>query len=171
MIIQDALDTLLSLVSLLVNGRDQRSTLQAIFLNCAQFVLDENVVAINRIVISARDVYPEIADIFYAEGVERVPVTLAAWLSMQRDCRTINFGHCHTATRMLLGMVTWDFHRDALLGRRLPPQTKIASRAELYAKLFLDGCAVPQSFAYHCLSARTGVRLPNPESGACHNCQ
>lgn len=142
--IQDWLDTFLSRIAFAVNGRDQRATLREILLSCARFVLDKDVVALNRIVISERDVYPEIAEIFYAEGVERVPVTLAAWLSSQRDLGTIDIVDCHDAARMLIGMVTSDIQRGALLGRRLPPAAEITRRADLCATVFLNGCAIRQ---------------------------
>lgn len=141
-IIQRALDAFLSEVAVVVNGQDLRSTLQEILVVSARFVLDDNIIAINRMVISEQHRHPEVAEIFFAEGLERVPVTLAAWLSLQRDLGTIDMADCHTAARVLLGMVLSDIHRIALLGRGLPSATEITLRAELCAALFLDGCAV-----------------------------
>jgi AcrR family transcriptional regulator len=143
-VVQETLDSFLSQIALAMNGPDQRSSLTAILTNCARFVLNENVIALNRIVISERDLYPEIAEVFYAEGVERVPVALAAWLSLERDRSRIDVDDCGTVAKMLIGMVTSDIHRSALLGRRLPSAEGIRLRAELCATLFLNGCATGQ---------------------------
>jgi len=141
-IVQDRMDAFLSRIAMSVNGRDPLSTLEKILVDCAQFFFDENVIALNRIVISEGYAHPEVAEVFYAEGVERVPVTLAAWLTLQRDLGAIDVVDCGVAARMLVGMVKSDIYSVALIGRDLPSEAEVTSRARLGARWFLNGCAV-----------------------------
>jgi hypothetical protein len=86
--------------------------------------------------------FPEIADALYSEGMERMPVALAAWLSAQKDRGAIDVDDPRTVAKMLVGMMTSDLHRDAMMGRRLPAlEEEVRIRARRCASLFLNGCA------------------------------
>ncbi len=142
-VIQDTMDQFLSRMASAVNGRDLLSSLEAILTDCACLVLDQTVLGLNRIVIAERGLFPEIADAFYSEGALRMPVALAAWLSLQSERRVIEVDDPQAVAKMLVGMVTSDLHRDAMLGRRLPAMIEevVRIRARRCALLFLNGCA------------------------------
>jgi AcrR family transcriptional regulator len=140
--IQETMDEFLSRMASAVNGRDLRASLEAILTDCACLILNQNALGLNRIVIAEAGLFPEIAEAFYSEATERMPVALAAWLSLQKDRRAIEVDDPLTVAKMLVGMVTSDLHRDAMLGRRLPAlEEEVRIRARRCALLFLNGCA------------------------------
>jgi AcrR family transcriptional regulator len=140
--IQETMDEFLSRMALAVNGRDLHASLEAILADCACLILDPDAVGLKRIALAERELFPEIADAIYAEGMERTPVALAAWLSAQRDRKAIDVDDPRTVAKMLIGMMTSDLHRDAMMGRHLPAlEQEVRIRARRCASLFLDGCA------------------------------
>jgi AcrR family transcriptional regulator len=140
--IQDTMDEFLSRMALAVNGRDLLASLETILVECACLILNPSAVGLKRIAIAERELFPEIADALYSEGMERMPVALAAWLSAQRDRKAIDVDDPQTIAKMLVGMMTSDLHRDAMMGRRLPAlEEEVRIRAHRCASLFLNGCA------------------------------
>jgi AcrR family transcriptional regulator len=117
------------------------TALTIMLIDCAGLTLDEEVVGLHRLVIAECDRFPEIAEAFYVNGIQRVPVALAAWLAAQCKLGTIRLDDPEAAAGMLLGMMISEPQRAALLRQRKPPTSaEIHKRARSCAQLFLRGC-------------------------------
>lgn len=126
-----------------INEQDLVTALTHILVRCADLLLDREVVALHRIVIAESKTFPEIADALYEEGMQRVPIALAAWLAWHGDRARLRIDNPNAAANMLVGMMISELQREALLGR--PPTITAAQmqqRARACAIMFLDGCAV-----------------------------
>jgi AcrR family transcriptional regulator len=103
--------------------------------------LDEGTVAINRLVLSECDRFPELAATFYEVAIRRTREAMADWLRRQCERGLIRLEDPDGAAGMLRGMMTMEPQRAMMLGRRgAPPPAEIAERAKACARLFLDGC-------------------------------
>jgi AcrR family transcriptional regulator len=142
-VIAERLDHFLEGMANAINEQDLTTSLAHILAQCADLLLDHNAVALNRIAITEGNAFPEIADAYYEEGVQRVPVALTAWLAWHCDRGTLQVDDPSATASMLVGMMTSELHRKAILGR---PQNitaaQIQHRARACAVMFLDGCAV-----------------------------
>lgn len=126
-----------------VDVPDLTEALTALLLDCAGLTLDPEVIALNRLVIAECERFPEIAEIFYNEGIRRVPTAVAAWLTAQRKRGAIRVDDPKMAAGLLIGMMISEPQRIALLKQGVP-QTPYAlkKRARICAEIFLDGCRV-----------------------------
>ena len=97
----------------------------------------------HRLVIAESDRFPELAQAFYKNGIQRVPVALAAWLDTQRKRGMLRLEDPKAAAGMLLGMMISEPQRAAILrqGKPLSPNA-VRERARACAQLFLRGCAL-----------------------------
>ena len=121
---------------------DFRSALEKLLVDCAVFTLNEEVVGLMRLVASESDRFPELAQAFYEKGVVRVLIALGAWLSVQGKRGLIDLDDPRTAGGLLLGMMIWEPQRALILRQRKPLSSReIAKRAEICARLFLEGCS------------------------------
>jgi AcrR family transcriptional regulator len=106
-----------------------------------RLTLSEETIALNRLVISENDRFPEIGDAFYETAIKRTNVAIATWLRRQNERGLIDLPNTQAATGMLRGMMIMELQREVMLGRRsAPDEQEIAERAALCARLFLRGC-------------------------------
>jgi AcrR family transcriptional regulator len=118
-------------------------SLERILLAFGTFVLNDETIAINRLVISECDRFPEIATSFYQRAVGPTNATISAWLQRQSDRGLISLDDPDVAAGLLRGMMSQELQRGVLLGQRpVPDAAEIAARAKTCARLFLDGCRV-----------------------------
>jgi AcrR family transcriptional regulator len=140
----DRLDRLLSGVALRVTDHpDLEEALCKMLTICAALALNEEVVALQRIVLQDADKFSDVAGTFYADAVQRTAVALADWLRVQQTRGSIALDDVDEAAGMLLGMVALAPRRAAIYGGRpLPSRSQIEARVRTCAALFLRGCQI-----------------------------
>jgi AcrR family transcriptional regulator len=122
---------------------DPEESLERILLAYGTFTLDDERIAINRLVISEGGRFPEIAASFYERGIVPMNATIAAWLRRQCERGSIRVDDPEEAAGMLRGMMIQEPQRAVMLGQRpAPDAAEIAARAKVCARLFLAGCRV-----------------------------
>ena len=105
--------------------------------------LSEDTIAINRLVISECDRFPEVAATFYEAAVRRTSKAMAGWLRRQCERGLIHLEDSDAAAGMLRGMMIMEPQRAVMLRQRgVPDRDEIAARAKRCARLFLEGCGV-----------------------------
>lgn len=130
------------IVADVVDSPDLASALETMLVDCAGLTLDKEVLGVHRLVIAESDRFPELAQAFYKNGIQRVPVVLAEWLDTQRKRGMLRLEDPKAAAGMLLGMMISEPQRAAILrqGKPLSPNA-VRERARACAQLFLRGCA------------------------------
>lgn len=130
------------IVADVVDSPDLASALETMLVDCAGLTLDKEVLGVHRLVIAESDRFPELAQAFYKNGIQRVPVALAEWLDTQRKRGMLRLVDPTAAAGMLLGMMISEPQRAAILrqGKPLSPNA-VRERARACAQLFLSGCA------------------------------
>ncbi|MBR0801156.1 TetR/AcrR family transcriptional regulator [Bradyrhizobium jicamae] len=142
--VTDRMDRFISVVNLgACDGRDIAAALEAALLTCGELILDAEVIALQRMILAESDKFPDIAEMFYANAMQRTVGALAAWLGVQQKRGRIALEDAHGAAGMLLGMLVFQPQRDVMYGHRpaLSPE-EIKARAKACAALFLSGSAV-----------------------------
>lgn len=142
--VTDRMDRFISVVNLgACDGRDIAAALEAALLTCGELILDAEVIALQRMILAESDKFPDIAEMFYANAMQRTVGALAAWLGVQQRRGRIALEDAHGAAGMLLGMLVFQPQRDVMYGHRpaLSPE-EIKARAKACAALFLSGSAV-----------------------------
>jgi AcrR family transcriptional regulator len=117
--------------------------LERLLIAYAHLALQPETVAVYRLVLSECSRFPEIAQTFYDDAINRTGEVMAEWL--ERQCRSgrIKLDDPRLAGGMLRGMMTLEPQRAAMLGQAsLPAAAQIAERARACARLFLEGCLV-----------------------------
>ena len=142
--VSDRLDRFLSEVNLhTADQADIEEALRAALMVCADLVLDEEVVALQRMMLQEAGKFSGIAELFYTNGIQRSVVALADWLRVQQARGSIALDDVEEAAGMLLGMVASAPRRAAIFGGRpLPSRAQIEARVRTCAQLFLRGCQV-----------------------------
>ena len=144
--VTDRLDRTLASVDL--NAIDHAEIEEALFaalVACAELTLDEEVVALQRMVLQEAGKFSDIAGMFYKNGIQRITAALADWLRVQQKRGLINLDDIDEAAGMLLGMVASAPRRAAMFGGvPLPPRSQIEARVRRCAALFLRGCQAPR---------------------------
>jgi AcrR family transcriptional regulator len=142
--VTDRLDRTLANVDLqAVDHADIEEALYVALLACAELTLDEEVIALQRMVLQEAGNRSDIAAMFYRNGVLRIKAALADWLRTQQQCGLIALDDIEEAAGMLLGMVASAPRRAAMFGGvPLPPRAEIEARVRRCAALFLRGCQV-----------------------------
>lgn len=142
--VSDRLDRFLSEVNLqAADQTDIEAALGAALQACADLALDEEVIAIQRMVLQEAGKFSDIAATFYRNAIVRTSAALADWLRLQRSRGLIALDDVEEAAGMLLGMVTSAPRRAAIFaGEPLPSRSQIAARVQRCAALFLRGCQV-----------------------------
>jgi AcrR family transcriptional regulator len=143
--VSDRLDRFLSSVNLqLVDHAEIEQALFAALMACADLSLDEEVVALQRMVLQEGGKSSDIAGTFYRNGIQRTLATLADWLQVQQHRGLIELDDIEEAAGMLLGMVASAPQRAAIYGGvPLPSRAQIEARVRACAALFLRGCGTP----------------------------
>jgi hypothetical protein len=110
---------------------------------CAELALDEEVVALQRMVLQESGKFSDIAGTFYRNGMQRMVNSLAGWLRVQLDCGAIALDDVDEAAGILIGMIASAPQRAAIFGGApLPTRPEIEARVRTCAALFLRGCEV-----------------------------
>jgi AcrR family transcriptional regulator len=123
------------------NG-DIECALRDALIACGELILDGAVIGLLRMVIGESDKFPEIADTFYNKAIKRTESTLANWLKAQAENGLISIDNATEAAGMLLGMLAFQPQRAVMLGHAPPlGHEALERRAQVVAKLFLQGCA------------------------------
>ncbi|WP_315834695.1 TetR/AcrR family transcriptional regulator [Bradyrhizobium prioriisuperbiae] len=140
--VSDRMDRFLSAVNLrAAEHEDIEVALRTALLTCAELVLDEEVISLNRMMIAESDRFPEISATFYQKAMRRTVAAFADWLRVRRDNGAIVLDDVDEAAGMLLGMMVFEPQRAALFGHQpAPSHEAIAERAHHCAALFLRGC-------------------------------
>ena len=142
--VSNRLDRFLSEVNLhTADQADIEQALCAALMACADLALDEEVVALQRMVLQEAGKFSDIAGLFYTNGIQRTVVALADWLRVQQARGLIALDDIEEAAGMLLGMVASAPRRATIFGGRpLPSRPQIEARVRTCARLFLRGCQV-----------------------------
>jgi AcrR family transcriptional regulator len=142
--VSDRLDTFVSEVNLqAADHRDIQEALSAALMTCADLALDEEVIALQGMILQEAGKFSEIAGMFYANAIHRTTLALADWLRAQQKRGLIALEDVEEAAGMLLGMVASAPRRAAMFGGiPLPSRPQIEARVRACAALFLRGCLV-----------------------------
>jgi AcrR family transcriptional regulator len=142
--VSDRLDRFVSEVNLRAADHiDIEQALGAALIACAELALDEETIALQRMVLQEAGKFSDIAGMFYTNAIQRTVVALADWLRVQQKRGLIALDDIDEAAGMLLGMVASAPRRAALFGGLpLPSRAQIEARARACAALFLRGCQV-----------------------------
>ena len=120
---------------------DIEAALRAALMACADLALDEEVIALQRMILQEAGKFNDIAATFYVKAIQRTGVALADWLRVQQARGLIALDDVDEAAGMLLGMVTSAPRRAAMFGHLpLPSRSQIEARVRSCAALFLRGC-------------------------------
>jgi AcrR family transcriptional regulator len=123
-----------------VGALDLESALERILIAYGRLTLDQEVIAMTRLVLGESDRFPEIAETFYEEAIRPTTEAMADWLERQRR-RGLSLDDPLLAVGMLRGMMVMEPQRAVMLGQRsVPDAGEIAMRAKICAALFLKGC-------------------------------
>lgn len=122
---------------------DLEQALRAALMACADLALDEEVIALQRMLLQEAGKFSDIAGTFYTNAIQRTAVALADWLRVQQKRGLIALDDVDEAAGMLLGMVASAPRRAAIFGGvPLPSRSQIEARVRTCAALFLRGCQV-----------------------------
>jgi AcrR family transcriptional regulator len=140
--VTDRLERTLANVDLhAIDHADIEEALYAALMACAELTLDEEVIALQRMVLQEASKTSDIAGMFYRNGIARISAALADWLRTQQTRGLIELDDVEEAAGMLLGMVASAPRRAAMFGAvPLPPRATIEVRVRRCAALFLKGC-------------------------------
>jgi AcrR family transcriptional regulator len=140
--VTDRLDRALASVDLhAIDHAEIEEALYAALMACAELALDEEVIALQRMVLQEAGKFSDIAAMFYKNGIVRITAALADWLRAQQKRGLIELADVDEAAGMLLGMVASAPQRAAMFGGvALPQRSQIEARVRTCAILFLRGC-------------------------------
>jgi AcrR family transcriptional regulator len=140
--VTDRLDRSLASVDLqAIDHADIEEALGAALMACAELTLDEEVIALQRMVLQEAGKLSDIAGMFYRHGIQRIAAALADWLRAQQKRGLIDLDDADEAAGMLLGMIASAPRRAAMFGGEpLPSRSQIEARVRRCAALFLRGC-------------------------------
>jgi AcrR family transcriptional regulator len=142
--VSDRLDRFLSNVDLhAIDHASIEEALYAALLVCAELALDEEVVALQRMVLQEACKSSDIAGVFYQNGIQRNIAALADWLRVQKKRGLIELDDIDEGAGILLGMVVSAPQRATIFGGLpLPSRPQIEARVRTCTQLFLRGCQV-----------------------------
>jgi AcrR family transcriptional regulator len=122
---------------------DIEAALRAALMACADLALDQEAIALQRMVLQEAGKFSDIAGMFYRNAIRGTSAALAEWLRAQQARGLIALDDIDEAAGMLLGMVASAPRRAALFGGvPLPSRSQIEARVRNCAALFLRGCQV-----------------------------
>ena len=142
--VSDRLDRFVSSVNLqAVDHAEIEQALYAALMACAELTLDEETIALQRMLLQEAGRFSDIASMFHTTAIQRTAAALADWLRVQQQRGSIALDDIDEAAGMLLGMVASAPRRAALFGGQpLPSRSQIEARVRRCAALFLRGCQV-----------------------------
>ena len=137
----DRMDRFLSAFNLHVDHTDIDEALNAALLACADLVLDEEVVGLQRMILQETGKFSDLAGTFYKNGIKRTASVLAGWLRAQQARGAIAIEDADEAAGMLIGMLSSAPQRAAIFGGApMPGRAQVERRVRTCVRLFLDGC-------------------------------
>ena len=142
--VSDRLDRLVYEVNLhAADHTDLEQALRTALMACADLTLDEEVIALQRLLLQEAGKFSEIGRAFYTNAIQRTAKALADWLRVQQKRGMIALDDVDEAAGMLLGMLTSAPRRAAMFAEvSLPSRPQIEARVRSCAALFLRGCQV-----------------------------
>jgi AcrR family transcriptional regulator len=140
--ITERIDRFASVVRLRAcEGRDVEAALRDALLVCGELILDADVIALQQMILSDSDKFPEIAETFFHKAIMPTQNTLASWLRTQQGRGLLVIDDADAAAGMLLGMLVFQPQRAVMYGHApTPTRAELEQRVEACAKLFLQGC-------------------------------
>lgn len=121
--------------------QDIATSLEHLLVAYGRLTLDPETIAINKLVVSEADRFPEIATAFYRRAILGTARVIEGWIAASTNRGEIVVDDVQIAAGVLRGMMTMDPQRAAMLGQRLPPDDReICARAKICAGIFLRGC-------------------------------
>src|ERR1700746_2792571 len=140
--ITERIDRFASVVRLRAcEGRDVEAALRDALLVCGELILDADVIALQQMILSDSDKFPEIAETFFHKAIMPTQNTLASWLRTQQKRGLLVIDDADAAAGMLLGMLVFQPQRAVMYGHApTPTRAELEQRGEACAKLFLQGC-------------------------------
>jgi multiple sugar transport system permease protein len=142
--VTDRIDRFVSVVKLRAcEGSDVEAALTEALLVCAELMLDDNVISLQRVILADSDKFPEIAETIYHRAIIRTQDMLANWLRAEQRRGTIELEDADISAGMLLGMLAFQPHRAVMFGHQpSPTKEEREKRVKSCARLFLQGCRV-----------------------------
>jgi AcrR family transcriptional regulator len=143
--ITERIDRFASVVRLRAcEGRDIEAALRDALMVCGELILDADVIALQQMILSDSDKFPEIAETFFHKAITPTQNTLASWLRTQHKRGLLVIDDADAAAGMLLGMLVFQPQRAVMYGHTpAPTREQLEQRVAACAKLFLEGCAKP----------------------------
>jgi AcrR family transcriptional regulator len=140
--VSDRLDRFLSEFNLrAVDHADIAEALHAALMSCADLMLDEDVIALQRMILQETGKFSDLAGTFYKNGIRRTVAALADGLRAQQARGLIVLDDADEAAGMLIGMLSSAPQRAAIFGGLpMPSRPAIEARVRACVKLFLRGC-------------------------------
>jgi AcrR family transcriptional regulator len=140
--VTDRIEVFVSIVKLSAcDGSNVEAALTEALTTCADLMLDDEVIALQRVIAGDSDKFPDIAETFFHKAITPTQTALANWLRAQQKRGTIVLDDADGAAGMLLGMLAMQPLRATMFGHRpAPTKEERARRAASCAKLFLSGC-------------------------------
>jgi AcrR family transcriptional regulator len=139
--VSDRLDRFLSQFHLQADQVDIGEALYAALMACADLMLDQEVVGLQRMILQETGKFSDLAGTFYNNGIKRTAAALADWLRVQEKRGRIVLDDANEAAGMLLGMLSSAPQRAAIFGGvPMPTRPQIEARVRTCVKLFLRGC-------------------------------
>ncbi len=132
---------LLDVDDVVTDDLDTKEALERLLFAFGVLTLNEETIAINRLVIGECERFPEIAHAFYQSAIVPVNGVIENWLNKQKAKGTLRVDDVHIASGMLRGMMIMEPQRTAMMGQRSAPhRDEIAFRAKQCAEVFYNGC-------------------------------
>lgn len=143
--ITERIERLASVVRLRAcEGGDIDAALRDALLVCGELILDADVIAMQRMILSDSDKFPEVAETVFHKAIMPTQNTLASWLRTQHKRGLLVVDDADAAAGMLLGMLVFQPQRAVMYGRApAPSREELERRVAACAKLFLQGCGKP----------------------------
>jgi AcrR family transcriptional regulator len=139
--VSDRLDRFLSQFHLQADQVDIGEALYAALMACADLMLDQEVIGLQRMILQETGKFSDLAGTFYNNGIKRTAAALADWLRVQQKRGRIVLDDADEAAGMLLGMLSSAPQRAAIFGGvPMPTRRQIEARVRTCVKLFLRGC-------------------------------
>jgi AcrR family transcriptional regulator len=122
-------------------GKDIETGLRNALMVCGELILDAEVIAMQQMILSDSDKFPDIAETFFHKAITPTQDTLASWLRTQAKRGLVVIDDADAAAGMLLGMLAFQPQRAVMYGHApAPTREELEQRVAACAKLFLQGC-------------------------------
>jgi AcrR family transcriptional regulator len=122
-------------------GRDIEAALRDALMVCGELILAADVIALQQMILSDSDKFPDIAETFFHKAITPTQDTLASWLRTQHKRGLLVIDDADAGAGMLLGMLAMQPQRAVMFCHApAPTREELEQRVAACAKLFLAGC-------------------------------